>query len=504
MPAPIVKAEPLMLGFAPDDEPMTPGIMTDCTNVVPTANGVGVAPGWSDAPVVSLGSGDGPVLGLFSATTMRGTPVYVIAHRLKLRTANSNSFLSNTFAATTSVASNAGNNWSFAQFGLLTIAARRDAPLMSSSAGAFSDIAGSPQAAIVCAGENFVLAFNTRNAAGTAGDGDRWHCSAFQDASSWAPSLSTQATTGRLVSSGGEITAAMPIGIQVVAYKAHSAFLGTYVGTPAVWQWERIPGLLGCVGSRALCDIGGAHFVVGPDGFWLYDGSRAQPLGVDRVSRWFLRSLNRTQLSRTVCHYDRATSTVQVWFDGAPTLAGEAGLSMDLGECLTYNVQTGAWGRMTLAGVTAVARFQAPAPGQYPLSAETTTVAVGGYGGTVAVIKFADPSLTATPTPSFRTRAIGDDTQAIRVSDVRMTFASAPAPAPKGVPPDRGILAGYCGRSSASITNLTQSGVLEVGGKFCIRQNDRWHQFVVTLDGPGTQMPDVRAITVNGTRGGTR
>jgi hypothetical protein len=67
----------------------------------------------------------------------------------------------------------------------------------------------------------------------------------------------------------------LTLGDYVVAYKQRAIFVGVFVGTPVVWQWNLIPGgEAGAVGQEAVCDIGGAHFIVSNDNFWLFDGTR--------------------------------------------------------------------------------------------------------------------------------------------------------------------------------------------------------------------------------------
>lgn len=493
MPAPIVKGEPLMLGFAPDDEPTKPGIVTDCINVIPAANGLAVAPGWTQNPGISA-NGSPPIIDIFSAQDTSGFPVYVLARQLSLAVWAGNSW-SGISPLTTTVASNISGDWSIVPFGDKILAARREALIMQGSAvSQLVGIVGSPQASILCASQDFVLAFNTRANVSVGPGGDVWACSAFQDPTSWAPSLSTQATTGRIVAGGGEITAALALGAQVVAYKAHSAFLGTYVGTPAVWQWDRIPGRLGCVGMRAVCDIGGAHFVVGPDAFWLYDGVRAQQIGAGSVSAWFRAACKTPE--KTVCIYDRATATVQIWFDVGDGLYGPT-----LGRCLSYNMLTGGWGLMAVKDVTAVGRLQAPAQPSY-LSEEKQAIATGSIA--VTGVKYADPTVLPVPAPYIVTRAIGDGTQSSRLLDVRLTYCSSPTAIAAGAPPDRLTLTGYTGRTSAAITRMVQSGVPEADGRFSVRQSDRWHKFRIDIGAPAAQMPELHSLNVSGIPAGTR
>lgn len=370
--------------------------------------------------------------------------------------------------------------WSYCQFGDTTIAANLSDTIQSSSTGVFSDIATAPKAKIVVsATNNFVIAFNTIDT--TYGvSPDRWWCCAQNDQTSWTPKVSTSANTGRLVAVEGAIQAALPLGNYVIAYKARGIFLGSYVGAPSVWDWMLVPGgEAGAVGQDAVCDIGGAHFIVGNDNFWLFDGTRPIPLGVGVVRQWFLKNSNPAYRYRTKATYDRQTSLVSVYY---PSLTSS-------GACdsrLVFHVGTKMWGRAD-AVTQAPLNFIAPGVTINSLDALYPTInaipnipfgsqywASGGQAAAYFNASNALVSLTgASANSSFTTGDLGDDDGVGMVDRLRVRFTSKPATA---------TATGYF--KFAEGDDLQQGAMSPFAdGKFDLRQSGRFHRFRVDMTG---------------------
>ena len=213
-----------LLGFLPDAAPVTPGIITSCDNLIPYRNGMKAAPtGQTPADVPALGAaclGAAVVTKLDDSRRIFGgvtDKIYELVAGVWTDRAGS------AYSAT------ADNRWTFAQFGDATLAANLGDYIQRSTTGAFATIATAPKARIVFNVGSFVMALNTIDATyGTSPD--RWWCCASFDDTSWTPSLSTLATTGRLVSNPGKITAGGRLGEYAVAYKDHAIYLGQFVG----------------------------------------------------------------------------------------------------------------------------------------------------------------------------------------------------------------------------------------------------------------------------------
>lgn len=480
-----------LLGFCPDCDPSTAGVITDCTNLIPGEKAMQGGP----SPVAPLGV---PALafecrGAAVLTNLGGTRRVLAGAQTKLYELSGS-----TWTDVSRVGNYTGsteNRWSFAQFGNASIATNDTETIQASTSGAFADIAGAPKARIVIAVAGFVIAFNTNDA--TYGDSpDRWWNCALNDHTSWAASVTTQANSGRLVGAGGEITAASQLGSNAVAFKARAMFLGTYVGSPVVWQWEQVPGEVGCVGPEAVCDLGGALFFVGEDGFYLYDGTRPVPIGDGQVREWFQRDASQVYRYRTQAIFDRQTNRVWVFY---PSRAS----SGPCDRALVYHLQTKQWGRADRQ-IQAVLNYVSP--GQtfdsigtvYSTWDDLPNIPYDSQfwqaGGRVfSVFDTANQMqnlIGASVSSGFVTGDIGDDDAQSLLRRVRLRFLDTP---------DSATVQGFTKQSAGDAVMPGASGSLS-DGKFDLLQSARWHRLSFSFTGP----TEVNAIRVDVKQAGMR
>lgn len=465
-----------LLGFSPDADPATPGVVIDCIQMIPTERGMKSAP--SAVGVAGLDPLPDECRGAAVVQKISGT---------RRTLAGTQEFLyeldSNTWSPVSATYSGgAENRWMFAQFGDVTLATNDTEQIQYATASTFGDLAGAPKARIVITTKDFAVAFNTNDAADSASYGDapdRWWCSAFQDCTSWTPNVDLQCATGRLIGEGGEIVAAAPFGTGMVAYKAREMFLGVYVGPPSVFDWQRIPGDQGCVGQDAVCDIGGAHLFVGEDNIWLYDGSRPVPIAQGSVRQWFLNNISATYRYKTIVRYDRNNGAVWIFY--ASTSSGGQPDS-----ALVYHLASRKWGRANRT-VEAVFNYVTPGLTWDTLSSVAATwdslpsqpwdsQAWQAAGRSIGVFDTAHELKTLTGsgensgiTPGY----FGDDDIVSFCDSVRVRFY---------VEPTTGTVTG------ATTPNIGQTAVATNTGtysnqKFDIRQTGRWHRFSFLFTG---------------------
>lgn len=465
-----------LVGFAPDTNPTADGVLTDCTNLVPFEAGFQGAP----SPVaVNAATLAAECRGAVVATKLDGSRrifAGTVDHLYEL----SGSTWTDRTRTPSIYTGGTDTRWSFCQFGDTTIAANQSDTIQSSSTGAFTDIAGAPKAkVVVSATNNFVIAFNTIDATyGTSPD--RWWCCAQNDQTNWTPNVSTSANTGRLVAVEGPIQAALPLGNYVIAYKARGIFLGAYAGSPDVWDWTLVPGgEAGAVGQDAVCDIGGAHFFVGNDNFWFFDGTRPVPVGVGVVRQWFLKNSNPAYRYRTKVTYDRQTSLISISY---PSLTSS-------GTCdarLVYHVGTKMWGRAD-ATVQAPLNFIAPGLTINAMDSLFATInaipniplgsqywASGGqtaayFDATNQLVSLTGGSVSS----GFTTGDLGDDDGVTLLDKLRVRFTTRPATA-----------------TATSYFKFSEGDSLQQGamsslndGKFDLRQSGRFHRARVDMTG---------------------
>jgi hypothetical protein len=465
----------------PDVDSTVPGVITECANFIPYEAGMEGAPsGELPTDIDPLAS---TCFGAAVVTNLSGVRRILAGTATKLWDLTGGSWAD---VAGSAYAATADNRWTFTQFGNAALAANKANTLQRSTSGAFADVAGAPKAEIIFSVGAQVMALNVND--GTEKQ-DGWHCSALNDDTDWTPSLTTQAASGRLVSTAGALTAGGKLGEYAVAYKAKSIYLGRYVGTPTVWDWMQAPGGdAGCVGKEAMCDVGGAHFIVGDDNIWLFNGSVPVPIAND-IRQWFYEHSSPFYRYRTQCVFDRQKNRVWVFF---PSINSET-----CDEAIVYHLVTKRWGRATLpieatmnyimdgisydtldsVALTYDALPNIPYNSQFWLS--------GGQALSVVDDSHQFRFLTGEAgESSFMTGDLGDDENVTRLHEIRLRYA-------QGFVPDTATVQTYYKMNSGDDpTPGTTGDVLD--GKFDVLQTARWHRAEFTFTG------DVRVTAANG------
>jgi hypothetical protein len=458
-----------LLGFMPDADPTTPGVITDCTDLIPYISGMEGAPAaTTPGSTPALGT---ECLGAAVVTNLSGTRRIIAGTAAGLYELSSGAWVDRSSGIYNGAAD---TRWSIAQFGDATIAANRADGMQRSTGAAFSTIASAPKAEIVFSVGSFVMALNVNDGAEKV---DGWHCCAAFDDTDWVTSSTTQSASGRLVAAAGAITAGARLGEYAVAYKAKSMFLGQYVGAPAVWDWIPVAGgETGCVGKDAVVDIGGTHFFVGADNFWLFDGTQPIPIGDNSVRQWFYDNSSPQYRYRTKCVFDRQNNRVWVFF---PSVASE---SCD--EALVYHVVAKKWGRATKS-IEAALNYVSPGTtfdslsGTYDTQTEVPYDSQFWYSGgqSLAVVNTSHQLqlLSGSSTSSsFTTGEAGDDDTTSLLKQVRLRFALGPTAA---------TCQTYYKQTSGDSFTADSSGAMN-DGKFDVLRSARWHKGSFSFTGP--------------------
>jgi hypothetical protein len=479
-----------LLGFAPDADPTTPGVLTDCTNLIPYEQGM------KGAPTGSTPSGV-PAL----ANKCSGAAVVTKLddiRRIFAGTLTSLYELSGGWTDVSGATYTGGSDarWQFAQFGNSTLATNgADAIQRSASTGAFASIAGAPIAKIMFSVGTQVMALNTND--GTVKT-DGWHCCATYDETDWTPSSATLSNKGRIVSSPGAFTAGGRLGEYAIGYKERAIYIGQFVGAPSVWDWTQVAGgEAGCVGVDAWADMGGAHFIVGPDNFWVFDGSRPVPIADNIVREWFYSNSNPRYLYRTQCVADRTNNVVWVFYCSTSSSTPD--------QALIYHMKTKQWGRATLnveatlnyvsSGVTIddLPTYSATIDGLASYSFDSQFWLVGGRSLAAFNTSHQLQSLTGVSSSSSMTTGYaGDDDNVSLLNQLRLRFAPGYKP------------------TTATVQTLTKmelgdsptvgSSSTMADGKFDVMDDARWHAAVFNFTGPHRVM----AVSANLIPGGDR
>lgn len=465
-------------GFAPDLEAPTPGVLVDCDQFIPYRTGMEAAPSGdtpSDVPALAAAC-----IGAAVVTLLDGTRRVIAGTTTNLYELTGGAWVDESRTVGGAYTGGVDTRWALCQFGNTTIASNRS-DAMQYSTGAtinFADISTAPKAEVVFTVGAFVMALNVND--GTEKP-DGWHCCAAYDATDWTASVTTQATKGRLVATPGELTAGLSLGEYAVAYKTQSMYLGQYVGSPAVWDWLLVPGGgAGCVGKDAVCDIDGAHFFVGQDNFWIFDGTRPVQVGDNQLRQWFFDNSDPESLYKTKCVYDRQQNRVWIFYPSAGSTTCDS--------ALVYHLVSKQWGRANRS-IEAAVNYVNSGVTFDTLSSEAATydaLPAVSYdsqywllgGRALAVFNTSHQLQTLTGAPldcSFTTGDAGDDEAVTLLKQVRLRFGA-------GYAPTTASCTTYHKMSSGdAYTTGTTSSIND--GKFDVLKAARWHKAEISMTG---------------------
>lgn len=461
-----------VFGFAPDADKTTPGLIADCSNLVPCQCGMEGAP----SPITPSST---PA---FSAACTGAAVVAKLDDTRRIIAGTSTKLyelLSGVWEDVSRVGDYVGGaevRWSITQFGDATLATNKIDEMQRSTGGDFADISGAPKADIIFSVGAFVMALNVNDGAEKP---DGWHCCAQYDDTDWTPSITTQATSGRLVATAGRLTAGMRLGEYAVAYKQRSIYLGQYVGAPAVWDWTQVAGGdAGCVGKEAICDIGGIHFFVGDDNFWVFDGTRPVSVADGLVRDYFYQNSNPSFRYKTICVFDRQNNRVWVFY------ASNNAETPD--SALVYHLGSKRWGKADMS-IEAALNYVSAGMTIDGLDDEYLTIdSISGMsfdsqywlagGKSLAVVNTSHQLQMLTgdsESCTLTTGDVGDDDAVSMLTKIRLRYAIAPQSATVQASTAMGSGEDYVAGSSGSAND----------GKFDVRQSARWHKATFTFTG---------------------
>jgi hypothetical protein len=245
---------------------------------------------------------------------------------------------SGTWTDRTGSALTSGQTYSWATSGLSTYVSNIYNKIRSATTGNFTAIAEAPKAACLATSFGFLIAGNYDDGSAVP-DGVYW--SAQFNPDDWTADVATQCGYIRLLDTPGRITALRTLNEQVVAYKERSMYLGVYQAQgPYFWIYRLLSGDIGAVSQEAVVDIGFAHFFVGYNDIWVFDGSVPRSIGAG-IREWFYRDLDRAYASSIRGLYDRDRALVYWWYP----VPGSGGV---LTKYIVYNVMTSKWGAGSL------------------------------------------------------------------------------------------------------------------------------------------------------------
>ena len=456
--------------FAPDLEPTTDGALQSGTfGFVPSPKGMKGASAPKDAdPETATAT----VLGAASLSDING------AIRTFYGTINELHEAAGTSWNDRSNGSYNASRWRFSQYQNRSIAASGISDTIQfSESGAFADLTGAPKAAIVEVVGGQVVAFNTANNA------DEFHFAAQDDPGDWTASLATLSVKGRLVDTPGSITAGRRLGNEVVAYKEKSLYLGRFVGAPVIWAFSLISDEIGAVSHEAVIPVENAHFFMGIDDFYMFDGSRPRSVGMPVREFFFNDEIDFDYRANVIGVHDRDRGKVRWHYPSQSCSNGS------LDRYIDYHYGLGRWGspvkeacqvafeytNATSPTYDTMGDFYSTYDGITPSAYDSPFWVSKSYNPAIfsASLKLQELTATAEPT-EIVINNLGQDGANLFVTRIRPRFMTSPKAGT--IYPSSSDNLGDTFVSSGATAPLDE-------GKFDVLEEARWHSFRMEFTG---------------------
>lgn len=181
----------------------------------------------------------------------------------------------------------ASENWDFAKFGDRAIAVSANNPIQFFTAGVssnFADLPGSPpRSSRIAIVRDFVV-LGDINEVNRGPSYVQW--SGFNNSELWTPNRATQSDFQELFGRGGRVQRIVP-GEYGVIFQEHSIHRMDYRGPPTIFQFDEVERGRGTPAPNSVVWTGNLVFYYGHDGFYLFNGVSSEPIGANRVNRWF-------------------------------------------------------------------------------------------------------------------------------------------------------------------------------------------------------------------------
>ena len=268
--------------WQPDLQGLTNPGQQDIKNVIPVGGG-GYSPVKGLTQISTTGL-DGACIGAFAAQDITGTTNSFAGDNTKLYKLSAGVYSNVSLAGNYTVSGT--ERWEFLQFGQNVIATQIGAAPQTytlNSSSLFANLGGSPPQARHIAGvRDFVVLGNTT----TSPNQVAW--SGFNNSAQWTAG-SNQSDTQTLQDGGWiqRITGGQVGWI----FQERDITRMTYVGPPAIFQFDTIEDAPGLLASGALARIGDDHYYYSQRGFYHFINGQFEPIGYGKVDSWFANYL---------------------------------------------------------------------------------------------------------------------------------------------------------------------------------------------------------------------
>ena len=232
--------------------------------------------------------------------------------------------------------------WKFVQFGNSILAASGHNQALQEfnveSSSNFDPISGAPGAKHIAVVRDFVVTGNVKYSGNV--HSDRIYFGGIGSATDWT--IGTNQTDIQDIPDAGQITGLIGGNYGVVLLERGIARI-EYVGSPIIFSVEKVSNV-GCEMPNSVCSLGTyAMFFLSPDGFFMFDGNRAIPIGAEKVDTFFYDDLHPAHINRLTSTID-PQNQVAMW-----SYVSNASVDGEPDRILAYNYAIKKWSLLELA-----------------------------------------------------------------------------------------------------------------------------------------------------------
>lgn len=365
--------------FAPDLAPFNPGATEVAKNVLPQADGFAPYP----SPSAYTSALAGAPKGSLAVKAPDGTVETFAATTDELYKLNKTTLAFDDVGRASAYTGANADGWDFTGFGDRVIAVNINDDTQYYDIGTsstFDDLAGSPPKAKGAATVgDFVVLYALSGELNAL----RW-CD-INDTETWG--LGQGLADKQVFPDGGEVMHVAPFpGGAIVVQQTKIRRMTFLPGDPLVFRFDVIEPERGAVSRHSCVQVGTRVYFLAPDGFYVIGpSSEAQPIGAQKVDRFFLSDADPASIPKIDGAYDPIRRII-VWRYAQTTQS-----YTDMALC--YHWQLNKWSQ--LAGVTMYGMLKTE-------TANTTLEALDAiYGNLDAIPVSLDSSIFAGGTPVF-------------------------------------------------------------------------------------------------------
>lgn len=279
------------------DQPGLTGTVKEALNVVPQAIGFGPLRSPVDYSLAASEDINNVVAGRNPAT---GSTEVFAGGATKLFKLDSTDLSLDNVSKAGGYTTPSEQKWRFTLFGDVLIGANGDSKLQGWTLGtstAWADLdAAAPTARYVTVVRDFVVTGYTSST-----DSQKVQWSAINNEAEWTSTASNQADY-QVIPDGGAVQGITGGEFGIVLMEK-SIYRMSYVGTPAIFQFDNISRNLGCFEPNSIVQYQGITYWLGDDGFYACDGTNVVGIGTEKVDRYFFADLDESyayKMSATV------------------------------------------------------------------------------------------------------------------------------------------------------------------------------------------------------------